>query len=991
MVLFVSKILHRHPNRRFIEKKQGWLVGFSEGKIDKPFLDGERILADSIFAPSDFYAWKCFIIRLERPQVRLWRFNAFLLKVLVFSLAIQGLDPVHGQSQPLEALGSRFPSDEPISEFGLVDLFPKLHFEQPVAIASPPGETNRLFVVERLGRIVVITNLANPTKSIFLDVRQKTDSNYIESGLLGLAFHPGFATNGFFFTFRTGSFSKDSEGSSFHDVISRYSISQEDPNVALPESEVVFLAQMDADNTHNAGDLHFGPDGYLYIAVGESKPPPREELTYRQSLDKSFFGGILRIDVDRRPGNLPPNPHPAASTNYAVPKDNPFIGITQYQGRGLDPEKLRTEFYAIGFRNPWRFSFDPLDGTLVCGDVGGGSFEEINLVESGGNYGWPFMEGNFQTADYPSAPPEFSSLPPLVFYEHGSGTFEGKAVIGGLVYRGKIIPQLQGAYLFGDNLSGHIWSLHFQSNSIKEIPRRLTAEPGLSAFGVDPRDGEILIASLWQGKILRLVYVPPEVAEPVPQSLASTGLFSDTANLSPHPNLIPYEINVPFWSDHALKSRWFSLPDSNSKIAFSPEANWSFPAGSIWVKHFELELTNGVASSRRRLETRVLVKTEDNVYGLTYRWGDSTSDATLVPAIGMDEQFLIHDNGSVRTQVWHYPSRAECKTCHTAAGGFALGFNTAQLNRPPPGKTDGNQIKQWDDAGLFANSVGDLQSLRRLVPSGNTQASIYSRVRSFFAANCVHCHQPGGGTFALWDARLTTPLAGTRLLDGRLINPHSLPTSYLYERLTTHGFVRMPPIATSVLDTNAIELIAEWINTFPPSPWAAADIGTVRIEGSSAVRAEDFQISGSGTGLGETSDAFHFLSVPLQRTAFVEAKLDRVEPLNSAARGGLMLRGSGNGSSAPYTAITVTPEGNVRVQFRAEPNAMASEITGPVMAFPIWLRLVSSTNSEVVASVSADGVIWNAIGKAQANLGNDSKGGLFSSSYDAFKENLATF
>ena len=152
---------------------------------------------------------------------------------------------------------------------------------------------------------------------------------------------------------------------------------------------------------------------------------------------------------------------------------------------------------------------------------------------------------------------------------------------------------------------------------------------------------------------------------PPPPTLADTGSFADLVTLQPKPGVMAYDINVPFWSDHARKTRWFSVPDTNSFIGFNSNGNWSFPAGTLWIEHFDLELTNGVAQSARRLETRFLVRNSGGVYGITYRWDDSQTNAFLVPKEGLDEPFVIHDVGTTRTQIWHYPARSECLTCHT--------------------------------------------------------------------------------------------------------------------------------------------------------------------------------------------------------------------------------------------------------------------------------------------------------------------------------------
>ena len=239
---------------------------------------------------------------------------------------------------------------------------------------------------------------------------------------------------------------------------------------------------------------------------------------------------------------------------------------------------------------------------------------------------------------------------------------------------------MEGAYVFADYVSGNVWSLRYDGVTVSAV-QRLTTHAGIAGFGVDPRDGELLLIDHDQGKLLKLERASPPITA-IPETLDATGAFADLESLTPNSGIVPYDVNAPFWSDGAQKRRWFSLPDLNDKILFSRQDNWSFPAGTVWVKHFEL--TNAVSQPVRRLETRLLVKTETGMYGVTYRWGDSTTNAMLVPPEGLDEPIAVLDGGIVRTQVWRYPSRSECLVCHTPAAGYALGFNTAQLNRNGP-------------------------------------------------------------------------------------------------------------------------------------------------------------------------------------------------------------------------------------------------------------------------------------------------------------------
>lgn len=716
-----------------------------------------------------------------------------------------------------------------------VEAFPGLVFTNAVALASPPGETNRLFVVEKSGRIVVITNLAQPTRTVFLDISARVSTSLSvsdERGLLGLAFHPGYATNRYFFVFYTGPATTAVPGAvnALHDILARFQTRADDPNRADPTSEVRLLVQYDQANNHNGGDLHFGPDGYLYVSLGD-EGGAHDRYDNSQRIDRDFFAGILRIDVDQRPDSLPPNPHPAVAGHYAVPPDNPFVGATEFNGRPVNPAQVRTEFWAVGLRNPWRMAFDPETGRLFCGDVGQSTREEVNLIERGGNYGWSYFEGNFQRTNSAWIPAGFRHARPLVDY----GRSLGYSVTGGVVYRGHRFPDLHGAYVFGDYGSGRIWALKSDGTNVIEN-RFLFQSPlggpfnagGISCFGTDPRNGDILYVDLRFGTnsvIRRIVYNTNFVGEPIPQTLAETGAFEDLVTLRPAAGVVAYDLNLPFWSDGASKRRWFSVPDPGRTIVFHPTEPWRFPPGTVWVKHFELELTNGLPASARRLETRLLVFDGQNGYGVTYRWGESPADASLVPEEGLDETFVIYntDGTVLRTQLWHYPSRVECLQCHRTSAGFALGFNTPQLHKPHD--YDGvvtNQILALAEAGYFSNPPTSTTGWRALARPEDETVSVEYRVRSWLAVNCAQCHHPGGVQMARWDARLFRPTAEAGLLnaplfhgreedDQRLVVPAEPSRSELLRRVSIRGPGQMPPIATSLVDGQAVALLTHWI------------------------------------------------------------------------------------------------------------------------------------------------------------------------------------
>jgi glucose/arabinose dehydrogenase len=350
------------------------------------------------------------------------------------------------------------------------NAFPNLSFKRPVDLQHSGDNTNRLFVVEQAGLIYVFSNSREvDSKNVFLDLKSKVKDRGNEEGLLGLAFHPNYKSNGYFYVNYTAA-------NPNRTVISRFKVSDANKNEANPNSEQVILEIPQPYGNHNGGQLAFGSDGYLYIAVGDGGSGG-DPLGHGQNLT-TMLGSILRIDIDNK----------ANGKEYAIPADNPFAKNTN---------DYREEIYAYGLRNPWRFSFDKETGSLWTGDVGQDLYEEINIIVKGGNYGWNIMEGM-----HCFKPPAGCDTSGLILPVWEYGRKEGISVTGGFVYRGKTMAGLIGKYIYGDFGSGNIWALDVSNKNKPFSALLLKTKLNIASFGTD-QNNELYICS-FDGKIYRL-------------------------------------------------------------------------------------------------------------------------------------------------------------------------------------------------------------------------------------------------------------------------------------------------------------------------------------------------------------------------------------------------------------------------------------------------------------------------------------------------------
>lgn len=420
------------------------------------------------------------------------------------------------------------------SQLELEVAFPNLSFVRPVDLQHPGDGSNRLFVVEQRGIIWVFENQTGVTvKKKFLDIQDRVDDSGNEMGLLGLAFHPDFETNGLFFVDYTA-------GNPRHTVVSRFQVSTTNPDSADKNSELILLTVNQPYSNHNGGQIAFGPDGYLYISLGDGglAGDPQNNGQNRATL----LGSLLRIDVNTTSGNL----------NYGIPADNPFVGNTN---------GWREEIFAYGLRNMWRFSFDPETGWLWGADVGQDAWEEIDLIRKGKNYGWRIMEG-LHCFNPPSNCDTTGLEMPIWEYSHS----QGQSITGGFVYRGPSVPELTGKYVYADFVNGRIWALTYDGTSASN-QLLMDTNLNIASFGVDAQN-ELYICA-FDGKIYRFKPTVTGLRDPGKTPQPTT--YSLGVN---YPNPFNPETRIPFF---------LAMPSSVRLEVFDGQGKLirTIPAGSL--------------------------------------------------------------------------------------------------------------------------------------------------------------------------------------------------------------------------------------------------------------------------------------------------------------------------------------------------------------------------------------------------------------------------
>ncbi len=622
-----------------------------------------------------------------------------------------------------------------------------------------------------------------------------------------LVFHPRFAENGFVYLGVNGPRTTPPR---FSRVV-RYHVREGRPD---PASRTAII-EWPSDG-HNGCALAFSSDGHLFVSSGDGSS--HSDLHRVGQAPRDLRAKLLRIDVD----------HPAEGRNYSVPRDNPFV----------DDARFAPETWAYGLRNPWRLTYDSLSGQLWTGENGQDSWEYAHLVRRGANYGWSTYEGGHRFIEHrPLGPHPVTG--PTIEFSHA----EFRSLSGGIVYRGKLLPELVGAYVFGDFGTGRVWAAKHDGARL-EWSRELIDTPFALTHVTADAAGELILADYGSasgaratsGGIYRLGRAPvaPERDRPFPRRLSETGLFASLARATPAPGVLRYAINVPGWHDGASSEHFLALPN-NGTLEVRLVKTWEAPNGTV--------LAQTLAREGRRIETRVLLKQQNDWAGYTYVWDAAQQDAELAEKAGADLQF---GDGP-----WRVPSRAECMMCHSREANFALTLRSGQLNH-------GGQLAEWERRGLLEIDAtafergrrseerggragrsqpgqrrapptsllpGDRGNLPRFVPAQEVGAGLEVRARSYLAVNCAHCHTLNGGGNSAMNFEWSVPAERMQALGespqhgdfglagARIIAAGDASRSVLVPRMAMRGPGQMPPVGSRVGDAEGMRLLIEWIQS----------------------------------------------------------------------------------------------------------------------------------------------------------------------------------
>ncbi len=563
--------------------------------------------------------------------------------------------------------------------------------------------------------------------------------------------------------------------------------------VAELSSLVIVMEIVDAVGPQSGGALTIGPDGFLFIGVGDLDNGADNPVTQDLS---SRLGKILRVD----PSTID------ETGTYAIPPDNPFAEMGG----------VAASVWATGVRDPVRCAIRDDDPKPWCIDVGP-TQNEIDHVAPRADLGWPAVDG-VECRLYGGDCSNLEVDSPSATYR----SVDGDCGISGLAFPTQP-PEFQQTIVYVDRCSGRVRGLK-QNSDDQLVQDEILARVDNGLLGL-ARDGTGAVYAWDGGSGLGRVEVAPS-DDVFPLTLSASGCFEDLAALAPSPGVIPFDLNSPLWTDGAIKHRFMVIPPGQT-IGIDADGLLEFPLGTILLKFFSFE----DGTERRAVETRVMVLREFGWQFHSYRWNDEGDDAEVLDS-GAVDMLQLDEHGTVTELEYTWPSRGNCKVCHGLGRSNALGPRIAQLDREfDYGPASANQLDALAGVGMFSNPIPDAQAIPRIAAPDDPGADLESRARAYLHGNCGHCHFPGGWVPAdlTMDLRGTTPLADTNTcgvatqyfnawVEGETRIVAGAPEdSVIWQRINQRGFGQMPPLATVRVDPHA-SVVRDWIASLSACP-----------------------------------------------------------------------------------------------------------------------------------------------------------------------------
>lgn len=851
-------------------------------------------------------------------------------------------------------------------KYRFVNAYPNLNefFFSPVMVTND-GINDLVYVVDKEGAIYAFPNketvVATEVRKL-LDIKS-TVLNNNESGMLSMAFDPYFATNGFIYVYyiygESDNFYPRTDGmvggKTGDAIIERWTVDNPaNPTSAGSKVEVLRIPQLGED--HKGGMMQFHPtEHYLYVGIGEGgyghsaftqNPLPGDPYNRRTNNSAqdptTLRGKFIRIE---------PLAQAIEGKYYRIPADNPFVGRAGYL----------PEIWSMGHRNPWRWAFDTdAPYTLWETEIGQDTdlaYEEVNIITKGQNYGWPVCEGT-RNRGVLGGDAAKNCLTDFVPPRDGYGRTSGVSIIGGFVYRGTDLPNLNGSFIFGDYVSKRLWSVANDGQAKKLISEAFPHY--ISSIGKDLQKN-LLISSHGRelggpSSIFKVVDDDLASAQ-IPPTLSATGLFADLSNVIPAQGVIEYALNANGWFDGGKLRHFVAIPNA-SKIMFDPAAIWNLPVGSVVVKHLSVATS---ANANKPFTTSVLFRQETGWQAANYRWNAAGTDADLVT------ESSVEPDGGLVSVVRKVETGSTCAGCHKDSDGkltpLATGTHQLNGNFNYQGVTK-NQLEVFNAIGLFTTAISNGSSYEKLVAPTDSTTSLTLRAKSYLHTNCAHCHSGISGGM---DMRFSTALEAMKLVnDHNRVVPGIPANSNVYKYQTGAG-MRMP-YGSVATNTEAEMLFRNWINEL------GVDVNQTGIDVTATTLSPGVNevvglsleaVYSNGTRLPAAGSVTWASSNPA--VISTQGKTGAAINLTALSTGTVTITASSDGysdsvtldiipASNPVTALAISGTANLRIK-TGETQQLVAVATAGDDLLGMTSQVIWTSSNTSVASVSAAGLV----------------------------------